>query len=42
MPSGESGFLTAKPYLAKIAYVALGTGASGDLATAKLIVGFGK
>ena len=42
VPSGESGFLTAKPYLAKIAYVALGTGASGELATAKLIVGVGK
>ena len=42
MPAGESGFLTAKPYLAKIAYVALGTGTEGELATTKLIVGFGK
>jgi hypothetical protein len=42
--SGEDrqGFLEAKPYLQKIAYLAIGSGASGDLATAKLIAGIGK
>lgn len=42
VPAGEEGFAEAKPYLAKIAYVALGGGASGDRSTAKLIVGVGK
>jgi hypothetical protein len=38
----REGFLKAKPYLDKIGYVAIGAGKSGDLATAKLIVGVGK
>ncbi|MGA8746899.1 MAG: DUF3352 domain-containing protein [Solirubrobacterales bacterium] len=42
VPTSEQGFQEAKPYLAKIAYVAVGRGSSGELATAKLIVGFGK
>jgi Protein of unknown function (DUF3352) len=39
MPTGNEGFEEAKPYLKKIEYLALGSEASGDLATAKLIVG---
>ena len=39
MPVGDEGFLEAKPYLQKVDYLALGSEASGDLATAKLIVG---
>jgi hypothetical protein len=39
VPSDEEGFEEAKPYLQKIEYLALGSEASGDLATAKLIVG---
>ncbi len=39
VPAGEEGFEEAKPYLRKIEYLALGSEASGDLATAKLIVG---
>lgn len=39
MPAGDEGFEEAKPYLQKIEYLALGSEASGDLATAKLIVG---
>jgi hypothetical protein len=39
MPAGEEDFEEAKPYLRKIDYLALGSEASGDLATAKLIVG---
>ena len=42
VPRSEQGFQEAKPYLAKIGYVALGTGSSGELATAKLIVGLSK
>ncbi len=42
VPPSEQGFEEAKPYLAKIAYVAVGRGSSGELATAKLIVGLGK
>jgi hypothetical protein len=42
VPSGEEEFEEAKQYLSKIDYVALGSEASGDLATAKLIVGVGK
>jgi Protein of unknown function (DUF3352) len=37
----EEGFREAKPYLAKIDYLAIGTGSSGELATAKLIAGIG-
>jgi uncharacterized protein DUF3352 len=40
-PSDE-GFREAKPYLNKVEYVALGSEASGDLATAKMIIGVGK
>ena len=39
VPAGEEEYEEAKPYLAKIGYLALGSEASGDLATAKLIVG---
>jgi hypothetical protein len=39
MPVGDEGFEEAKPYLQKIEYLALGSEASGDLATAKLIIG---
>lgn len=39
VPSDEEGYEEAKPYLQKIEYLALGSEASGDLATAKLIVG---
>jgi hypothetical protein len=40
--SEKEGFLEAKPYLSKIAYLAIGSGSSGELATAKLIAGIGK
>lgn len=36
------GFEAAKPYLEKIGFVAIGAGSSGDLATAKMIVGLEK
>lgn len=39
MPGGDEDFEAAKPYLEKIEYLALGSEASDDLATAKLIVG---
>lgn len=39
MSPGDEDFEQAKPYLRKIDYLALGSEASGDLATAKLIVG---
>jgi hypothetical protein len=42
IPPGDEGFREAKRYLTKIDYLALGSEASGDLATAKLIVGVGK
>jgi uncharacterized protein DUF3352 len=38
----EEGFEEAKPYLAKIAYLAIGSTSSGDLATARLIAGIGR
>jgi len=38
-PDEEEGFQEAKPYLEKVTYAALGSEASGGLATAKLIVG---
>jgi hypothetical protein len=41
VPPGEEGFLTVKPYLTKVDYVAIGSGTSGDLVTAKLIAGIG-
>jgi hypothetical protein len=42
VPADDEGFRSAKPYLTKIDYVALGAGSAGDLATAKLIVGVGR
>jgi hypothetical protein len=42
VPSSEEGFAEAKPYLEKASYIALGSGAEGDRATAKLIVGLEK
>jgi hypothetical protein len=43
IPAAEQeGFLEAKPYLDKIEYLAIGSGSSGGLATAKLIAGIGK
>jgi hypothetical protein len=39
VPAGEAEYEEAKPYLKKIGYLALGSEASGELATAKLIVG---
>jgi hypothetical protein len=39
VPPGEEDFEEAKQYLSKIDYLAIGSEASGDLATAKLIVG---
>ncbi len=38
----EDDFEEAKPYLKAIDYLAIGTGSSGDLATAKLIAGIGE
>jgi hypothetical protein len=38
----DQGFSEAKPYLGKIAWLALGSTSSGELATAKLIVGLGE
>jgi hypothetical protein len=38
----QQGFEEAKPYLSKIDYLAIGSGSSGDRATAKLIAGIGK
>jgi hypothetical protein len=42
VPPGEDSFREAKRYLTKIDYLAIGAGAAGDLATAKLIAGIGK
>lgn len=42
VPRSKKGFWEATPYLKKIAYLALGTGTSGELATAKLIAGLTK
>jgi hypothetical protein len=43
IPADEKeGFLEAKPYLTKIDYLAIGSGASGEQTTAKLIAGIGK
>jgi hypothetical protein len=39
VPAGEEEFEEAEQYLSKIDYIAAGSEASGDLATAKLIVG---
>jgi uncharacterized protein DUF3352 len=40
-PPGEHGFAEAKPYLGKIDYVAIGSGASGGRSTVKLVAGVG-
>ncbi|HEX8753725.1 MAG TPA: DUF3352 domain-containing protein [Solirubrobacterales bacterium] len=42
VPRGEKGFEEALPYLEKISYVAIGSGTSGELATARVIFGVGK
>lgn len=42
VPRSETGFWEATRYLKKIGYIALGTGTSGDQATAKLIAGIEK
>lgn len=39
IPSSEQGFQEAKKYLKSIAFVGIGAGSEGDLATAKAIVG---
>ena len=41
VPPGEDGFREARRYLTKIDYLAIGSGSSGELATAKLIAGIG-
>lgn len=40
--ASDPKFQMAKPYLSRARFLALGTGTEGDLATTKLIVGFGK
>ena len=40
--ASDPGFQRARPYLAKADFLAVGTGAEGDLTTTKLIVGFAK
>lgn len=42
VPPGEEGFRQAKRYLTKVDYVAVGSEGSGEVTTAKLIVGLGK
>jgi hypothetical protein len=42
VPRSEEDFWKARPYLKKVAYVALGSGSDGDLATATLIAGLKK
>jgi Protein of unknown function (DUF3352) len=42
VPRSSSDFWEAVPYLKKVSYIGLGSGSSGDLATAKLIAGLGK
>jgi len=42
VPRSETGFQEARPYLKKIASIALGSGSEGDRVTAKLIVGLAK
>jgi hypothetical protein len=39
IPSSESGFEEAKPYLKNVSFLAIGAGSEDELATAKLIVG---
>jgi hypothetical protein len=42
LPRSASEFWEAVPYLKKISYIGIGSGTSGDLATATLIAGIGK
>jgi hypothetical protein len=42
VPRSKSDFWKAVPYLKKVSYIGLGSGTSGELATAKLIAGLGK
>jgi hypothetical protein len=42
VPSSETGFEAAKPYLKAIRFLAIGSGTEGDRATAKLIAGLKK
>ncbi len=42
VPGSEAGFQAVRPYLAKVAFVAVGAGVEDGLSTAKLIVGFKK
>lgn len=42
VPADEEGFREAKRYLTKIEYLAIGSGSSGELATAKLIAAVGR
>jgi hypothetical protein len=42
VPSSETGFEEAKPYLKAIRFLAIGSGTEGDRATAKLIAGLKK
>ncbi len=42
IPHSKSDFWEAAPYLKKISYVGIGSGSSGEMATAKLIAGIGK
>jgi hypothetical protein len=42
VPRSDEGFREAKPYLGKIASLALGTSSEDELATAKLIAALGK
>ena len=42
VPSGETGFQEARPYLAKVNFIAEGGGVADGRTTAKLIVGFNK
>jgi len=42
IPHSKSEFWEAAPYLRKITYVGIGSGSSGDLATAKIIAGIGQ
>ena len=39
VPKSDQGFQEAKQFLNSIAYLAIGTGTEGELATAKVIVG---
>lgn len=42
VPSGEDEYEDARPYLKKISYIGIGSGADDEVATAKVIVGVGE